>query len=131
MVGKTYGFCLRRGMGYGLLRTYGLWYVIPCEPSWWTAQAMGYKGLWVMRGMGYEGFDCIWFWVLSYRLLPIIDQRHGVSVTTINASKHVLQTTNTIHYSPQAPLSETVLCRSHGLTLCRLRPMGINAQTLT
>jgi hypothetical protein len=22
------------------------------------AGAMGYKGLWVMRGMGYEGFDC-------------------------------------------------------------------------
>jgi hypothetical protein len=58
MVGKTYGFCLQRGMGYGLLQTYGLWYVISCKPSWWTAQAMGYKGLWVMRGMGYEGFDC-------------------------------------------------------------------------
>jgi len=58
MVGKTYGFYLQRGMGYGLLRTYGLWYAIPCEPSWWTAQAMGYKGLWVIRGMGYEGFNC-------------------------------------------------------------------------
>jgi len=22
------------------------------------AGAMGYKGLWVMRGMGYEGFNC-------------------------------------------------------------------------
>jgi hypothetical protein len=58
MVSKTYGFCLWNGMGYGLLRTYGLWYVIPCEPSRWMAQAMGYKGLWVMRGMDYEGFDC-------------------------------------------------------------------------
>ena len=58
MVGKTYGFYLQRGMGYGLLQTYGLWYAIPCEPSWWTAQAMGYKGLWVIGGMCYEGFDC-------------------------------------------------------------------------
>ena len=40
------------GYGYGLVRTYGVWYAIPCEPSWWTAQAMGFKGLWAARGMG-------------------------------------------------------------------------------
>ncbi len=56
--GKTYGFCMQKAMGYGLLRTYGLWYAISRLPSWWTGQAMGYKGLWVIRGMGYEGFDC-------------------------------------------------------------------------
>lgn len=46
-------------MGYGLLQTYGLWYAIPREPSWWMDFAMGYKGLWVIRSMGYERFDCI------------------------------------------------------------------------
>lgn len=56
--GKTMGFSLQRGMGYGLLRTYGLWYAISREPSWWISRAMGYKGLWVFRGMGYEGFNC-------------------------------------------------------------------------
>jgi hypothetical protein len=55
---KTYGFCLPRGMGYGLLQTYGLWYAIPCEPSWWMDFAMGYKGLWVIKSMGYKRFDC-------------------------------------------------------------------------
>jgi len=59
VLGKTYGFCPPRGMGYGLLLTYGLWYAIPCEPSWWMDFSMGYKGLWVIRSMGYERFDCI------------------------------------------------------------------------
>ena len=60
LLAKIYGFCLQRGMGYGLLRTYGLWCENPCPPSWWTRKAMGYKGLWVIRGMSYEGFDCIY-----------------------------------------------------------------------
>jgi hypothetical protein len=46
-------------MGYGLLRLYGLWYVFPCEPTRWTKKVMGYKGVWVIWTMGYEGVDCI------------------------------------------------------------------------
>ena len=46
-------------MGYGLLRLYGLWYAFPCEPTWWTEKAMGYKGVWGIWDMGYEGVDCI------------------------------------------------------------------------
>ena len=46
-------------MGYGLMRTYGLWYENPRPPSRWIAQGMGYEGLWVNRCMGYKGFDCI------------------------------------------------------------------------
>ena len=46
---KTYGFCLPRAMGYGLLRTYGLWVAIPCPPTWWNQMSMGFQGLWVRR----------------------------------------------------------------------------------
>ena len=61
IVGKTYGFCPWRGMGYGLLETYGLWYAFPHPPSWWTGLAMGYHRLWVFTasGMGYDRFDCM------------------------------------------------------------------------
>ena len=45
-------------MGYGLMRTYGLWYENPHPPSQWIAQGMGYEGLWVNKCMGYKGFDC-------------------------------------------------------------------------
>jgi hypothetical protein len=57
-------------MDYGLLRTYGLWYAIPCERSWWTAWAMGFKGLWVIRGMGYERSDCIYIGTLTASTEP-------------------------------------------------------------
>jgi len=46
-------------MGYWLLRTYGLWYANPRPPSWWTKKYMGFRGLWVIKVMGYEGVDCI------------------------------------------------------------------------
>ena len=46
------------GMGYELMRTYGLWYENPCPPSRWIAQGMDYEGLWVNRSMGYKGSDC-------------------------------------------------------------------------
>jgi hypothetical protein len=45
-------------MGYGLLGIYGLWCPNPCPLTWWTKKVMGYKGLWVTQGMGYEGVDC-------------------------------------------------------------------------
>jgi len=59
IVAKTYGFCLKRGMSYGLLRTYEFFHRNTRPPSWWTRKSMGYKGLWVIRGMRYEGFDCM------------------------------------------------------------------------
>ena len=58
IVGKTYGFFHRRGMGYGLWQTYGLWYAFPHPPSRWTDFAMGYYRLWVFKGMGYNRFNC-------------------------------------------------------------------------
>jgi hypothetical protein len=59
MVAKTYGFCARRGMDYGLSRLYGLWYAFSCEPTWWTEKGMGFQGVWVIKAMDYEGVDCI------------------------------------------------------------------------
>ena len=56
---NIYGFCLQRGMGYGLLRLYGLWSIFPCEPTRWTEKPMGLKGVWGNWAMGYEGVDCI------------------------------------------------------------------------
>ena len=56
---ETYGFCPPRGMGYGLSRTYGIWCANPRPPTWWTQNAMGFQGLWVIRSMGYEGFNCM------------------------------------------------------------------------
>ena len=55
---NIYGFCLQRGMGYGLLQLYGLWSVFPCEPTRWTEKPMGLKGVWGNWAMGYEGVDC-------------------------------------------------------------------------
>ena len=54
-------FCPPRGMllrTYALLRTYTLCYAIPRLPTWWTNGAMCYKGLCVIKGMCYEGFNC-------------------------------------------------------------------------
>ena len=45
---QTYGFFAQRGMVYGLLRLYGLWYPFFREPTWWTKNGMGYKGIWVI-----------------------------------------------------------------------------------
>ena len=50
-------------MGYAGPKSYGLWvmaglWVIPPIPSREPQKVMCYKGLWVMRGMGYEGVDC-------------------------------------------------------------------------
>ena len=49
-------------MPYVLLLTYALCYAIPRPPTWWTdggyAFIRGYR-LCVIRGMPYEGFDCI------------------------------------------------------------------------
>jgi len=55
---ETYGFCPLRAMGYGLSWTYGLWCENPCPPTRWTQKGMGFQGLWVIRSMGYKGFDC-------------------------------------------------------------------------
>ena len=43
---------------YGLCVLAGLWVISPI-PSREHQKVMCYKGLWVMRGMGYEGVDCI------------------------------------------------------------------------
>ena len=40
------GYWLGKSMGYGL------WGPFSCEPSWWMQNAMGFEGLWVLRGMG-------------------------------------------------------------------------------
>ena len=56
---NTYGFCLHRGMGYGLLWLYGLWSTFPYEPTRWTQKRMEFKRVWGMWAMGYEGVDCI------------------------------------------------------------------------
>ena len=53
-----YGFCLQRGMCYGLLWLYGLCHIFPCKPTWWTENPMGLKGVWGNWAMGYEGVDC-------------------------------------------------------------------------
>ena len=45
---NTYGFLAQRGMGYGLLRLYGLWSTFPCEPTRWTQKHMEFKGVWGM-----------------------------------------------------------------------------------
>ena len=45
---QNYRFFLQKGMGYGLLKTYGLWYANPRPPSWWTEKVMGFQGLWVI-----------------------------------------------------------------------------------
>jgi hypothetical protein len=37
----TYGLCPVRGMGYGLLRTYGLWYAIPIRKNFFAHSLMG------------------------------------------------------------------------------------------
>jgi len=47
-------------MGYWLLMTYGLlWYANPRPPRWWTKKCMGFRGLWVIKVMGYEGVNCM------------------------------------------------------------------------
>ena len=40
---------------------YGSWVIDTsyCIPTWDMGKSMGYEGLWVMRGMDYEGVDCI------------------------------------------------------------------------
>ena len=48
----TYGVFAQRGMDYGLLQFYGLWYPFFREPTWWTEKGMGYKGVWVISAMG-------------------------------------------------------------------------------
>ena len=58
-------FVVRIFMGYAGPKSYGLWviaglWVISPIPSREPRKVMCYKGLWVMRGMGYEGVDCIW-----------------------------------------------------------------------
>jgi len=56
-------------MGYGLLQTYGFFHRNTCPPSWWTRKSMGCKRLWVIRGMGYEGFDCRFKFVVQVCLM--------------------------------------------------------------
>jgi len=53
MYGKTYESCLQIGVDYRLLRTYGFFHRNIRPQSW-------YKGLWVIRGIVYEVFECIW-----------------------------------------------------------------------
>ena len=45
---EIYGIFSQIGMGYWLLRTYGLWGQIPRPPSWWIKKVMGFQGLWVI-----------------------------------------------------------------------------------
>ena len=44
-----YAFCPPKGMTYALLRTSALCHAIPLPPTWWTAGAMHYKGLCIIR----------------------------------------------------------------------------------
>ena len=65
-------FCPPRGMCYALLQTYVLCYAIPHLPTWWTNRAMCYKGLCIIRGMCYEGFNCTIFGVVpDYVVSPV------------------------------------------------------------
>jgi hypothetical protein len=51
-------------MGYYCPKRYGLWSIrelwvmlrISRIPTWEMENPMGYKGVWVMRAMGYEGY---------------------------------------------------------------------------
>jgi hypothetical protein len=53
-------------MGYHCPKRYGLWSIrelwvmlrISRIPTWEMENPMGYKGVWVIRAMGYEGVDC-------------------------------------------------------------------------
>ena len=56
---NIYGFCLWRGMGYGLLWLYGFWSTFPWKSTQWIQKCMEFKGVWGMWAMGYEGVDCI------------------------------------------------------------------------
>ena len=54
---KTYGFCPTKG--------YGLWVIADLggnthPPTWWTQKDMGFQGLWVIKHMGNESFNCIY-----------------------------------------------------------------------
>ena len=49
------------GMTYELSRLYELWYEFLCKLTWWTQKGMRYKGVWVIRAMGYEGVNCTYF----------------------------------------------------------------------
>ena len=42
---------------YGLCVMRESW-VMACKRTWETQKAMGYKGVWVIWGMCYEGVDC-------------------------------------------------------------------------
>ena len=46
-------------MAYALPRYYGLCSPFPRLPTRETGLAIGYGGLWVQTGMGYNGVDCI------------------------------------------------------------------------
>jgi len=50
MVGKTYGFCAQRGMGYGYCRPMGYGMQSPAN------QVGGQTGLWDIRGYGLQGY---------------------------------------------------------------------------
>ena len=60
---KTYGFCPPRAMGYGLLRTYGLWVALnPRPPTRWTQNGMDFRGYglseaWVKRVSTVDGYQ--------------------------------------------------------------------------
>ena len=53
---KTYGLCLLRGMGYGLLQTYGLWLEFSANQlggqlKLWGKRGYGLIQVWVKRGL--------------------------------------------------------------------------------
>ncbi|KAF9236089.1 hypothetical protein BU15DRAFT_64279 [Melanogaster broomeanus] len=55
---------LRGANGEGVLGVvwvmgYGLWLQIHCKPTWEIQKCMGYEGVWVIWGMGYEGVDYV------------------------------------------------------------------------
>ncbi len=65
-------------MGYCGLMGYGL--QIPANQLGGSNFSMGYEGLWVFTGMGYEGFDCI-----SVDHFPIVHKpTHAPNSTHLN-----------------------------------------------
>src|SRR5487761_499966 len=53
-----YGFCSTIAMGYWVSESYGFLARNPRIPTLSFQKPMGFEGVWVMRGMGYEGVDC-------------------------------------------------------------------------
>lgn len=59
-------------------RGYGLWFKKHCKQTQETPKCMGFKGVWVIPGMGYEGFNYTGYGnpqsnLLVYHVRPLAD----------------------------------------------------------